>query len=228
MSQNIWSAVDQYLGGHLLEKDEALEAALASSVAAGLPEIQVTPLAGKYLHLLARLMGARRILEIGTLGGYSTIWLARAVMQQKGGQVISLEYDPRHAGVARGNLARAGLEAVVEVRVGKALDTLPTLLAQMPAKGAFDMFFIDADKGNNADYFEWAIKLSRPGSLIVVDNVVRRGEVVNAGSKDEDVQGTRRLFEAIAAAQRDGRVSATALQTVSEKNYDGVALAVVN
>jgi predicted O-methyltransferase YrrM len=228
MSQDLWTAVDQFLGTLFVEEDEALRAALTASQAAGLPEIQVTANAGKMLHVLSRVMNARRILEIGTLGGYSSIWMGRALAGREGAKLVSLEVDPRHAEVARGNLARAGLDVVVEVRVGAALATLPTLLEQLPRNGPFDLFFIDADKENNADYFGWSLRLARPGSLIVVDNVIRKGEILNAASADTSVQGTRRLLDAIAAAQRDGRVSATAIQTVGGKGYDGWAVAIVN
>jgi predicted O-methyltransferase YrrM len=227
MSQELYAAVDRYLGEVLIEKDEALEAALATSVAAGLPDIQVSPLAGKFLHQMARVTGARRILEIGTLGGYSTIWLGRAISGRPGAKLITLEMDPRHAGIARGNLARARLDAIVEVREGLALATLPTLLPLVATQGPFDMFFIDADKPSNADYFAWALRLGRAGSVIMVDNVVRRGAIADPTNTAEDVQGTRRLLEAMSAAQREGRISVTALQTVGEKYHDGFAFAVI-
>jgi predicted O-methyltransferase YrrM len=197
-----------------------LEAALAASAAAGLPAINVSPVQGKLLHLLARAIGARNVLEIGTLGGYSTIWLARALPD--GGRLISLEADARHAEVARANIARAGLQAEVEVRLGMALDTLPELAAE--GREPFDFVFIDADKPNNAAYFDWALKFSRPGSIIVVDNVVRDGDVIDADSDSSTVQGVRRLLERIAA---EPRVSATAIQTVGAKGYDGFAIALV-
>lgn len=218
MTQKTWQAVDNYFNQLLIPSDEALEAALKASDAAGLPAIQVTANQGKFLHLLARLMGARKILEIGTLGGYSTIWLARALPAD--GRLITLEIDPKHAEVARNNLARASLNAIAEVRVGRAVETLPQLVGEAP----FDLIFIDADKPSNPDYFQWALKLSRPGTLIVVDNVVRDGAVVNAHSPDPNVQGVRRLTELIAA---EPRVNATALQTVGGKGYDGLLLALV-
>jgi predicted O-methyltransferase YrrM len=220
MSQEQWTAVDQYLTGLLVPQDAALEEALRASEAAGLPAINVTPNVGKLLHLLARVHGARAILEIGTLGGYSTIWLARALLP--GGSLITLEYEPKHAEVARANFARAGLSDVIDLRVGAALETLPQL--QQEGKGPFDMIFIDADKENNAAYFEWAVKLSRKGSVIIVDNVVRKGAVIDPTHEDPRVQGTRRFFDVLAAEQR---VSATALQTVGAKGYDGLAVALV-
>jgi len=220
MTEEHWTEVDRYLGDLLASDDPALEAALAASAAAGLPAINVSPVQGKLLHLLARAIGARNVLEIGTLGGYSTIWLARALPD--GGRLISLEADARHAEVARANIARAGLQAVVEVRLGMALDTLPELAAE--GREPFDFVFIDADKPNNAAYFDWALKLSRPGSIIVVDNVVRDGDVIDADSDSSTVQGVRRLLERIAA---EPRVSATAIQTVGAKGYDGFAIALV-
>jgi predicted O-methyltransferase YrrM len=220
MTQGLWTEVDRYFTGALVAPDPGLEAALAASDAAGLPAISVAPNEGKLLYLLARLRGARRILEIGTLGGYSTIWLARALPD--GGKLITLEYDPRHAEVARANIANAGLADRVEVRVGRALDTLPDLARGKP--GPFDLTFIDADKRNNAEYFRWALRLSTVGSLIIVDNVVRDGRVVDGTSNDANVQGTRRLIEVLAA---EPRVSATAVQTVGAKGYDGFAIALV-
>ncbi|WP_394829709.1 O-methyltransferase [Pendulispora albinea] len=220
MSEKLWAAVDQYITDALLPSDAALEATLRASHAAGLPAIAVSPAQGKLLQLLARLVSARRILEVGTLGGYSTIWLGRALPE--GGRLITLEADPKHAEVARGNIAGAGLDKVVDVRLGLALDTLPVLEAEKG--GPFDLVFIDADKKSNADYFDWALKLSRPGSLILVDNVVRRGAVVDADSHDPNVQGVRRLYQRIAA---EPRVSATAIQTVGVKGYDGLAIALV-
>ncbi len=202
----------------LIPSDAALEAALAESVTAGLPAINVSPPQGKLLHLLARTLSAQRILELGTLGGYSTIWLARALAA--GGQLITLEAEPRHAEVASANLARAGLANVVEVRVGPALSTLPTL-AGLPL---FDLVFLDADKANLAAYFRWARALTRQGGLIIADNVVRDGAVVDASSADPNVQGARAFNAALAA---DTGVSATVLQTVGSKGYDGLALALV-
>jgi predicted O-methyltransferase YrrM len=220
MSQNAWNDVDRYISGLIVPQDAALEAALKASEAAGLPAINVAPNQGKLLWLLARVQGARNILEIGTLGGYSTIWLARALA--RGGRVITLEADPKHAEVARANIARAGLTNIVDVRLGRAIDTLPLLEAE--AAGPFDLFFIDADKPSIPEYFKWALKLSRPGSLIIVDNVVRAGAVADASSEDPSVQGVRRMFAAIAA---EPRVSATAIQTVGIKGYDGLAIALV-
>ncbi|MFE3825539.1 O-methyltransferase [Streptomyces sp. NPDC059092] len=213
-----WNAVDQYFTDHLAPADVALSAALAASEAAGLPAINVAPNQGKLLQILARVQGARTILEIGTLGGYSTIWLARALPED--GRLISLEYDPAHADVARGSLARAGLDGIAEVRTGAALDTLPVLLAE--GAGPFDFVFIDADKRNNPQYVEWALRLTRPGSVIVVDNVVRGGAVTDPDSTDPSVLGTRRMIEEMA---KNPRLSATAVQTVGIKGHDGFALA---
>jgi predicted O-methyltransferase YrrM len=220
MSEQTWTAVDRYLDDVLVGHDAALEAALRASAEAGLPPISVAPTQGKLLNLLARLRGARAILEIGTLGGYSTIWLARALPVD--GHLITLEIDAKHAEVARANLARAGLQSRVEVRVGRALDSLSQLGAE--GAGPFDLFFIDADKPNIPAYFNWALRLARPGSLIVVDNVVRGGAVIEAGSSDPSVQGVRKLNELMAS---EPRVSATAIQTVGSKGYDGFALALV-
>jgi predicted O-methyltransferase YrrM len=219
MEEQLWTAVDRYLGDLLVSADPALKAALANSATAGLPAINVSPVQGKLLHLLARAIGARNVLEIGTLGGYSTIWLARALPD--GGRVISLEADARHAEVARANIARAGLENKVEVRLGMAMDLLPALTERAEP---FDIVFIDADKPNNAAYFDWAMKLSRPGSIIVVDNVVRDGDVIDAESDSPAVLGVRRFLERLAA---EPRVSATAIQTVGAKGYDGFAIALV-
>ncbi|WP_437759334.1 O-methyltransferase [Sorangium sp. So ce1389] len=220
MSQERWSAVDRYITDLLVPSDAALDAALGASAAADLPPINVAPNQGKLLHLLARIQGARSILEIGTLGGYSTIWLARAL--PAGGRLVTLELDPKHAEVARANIARAGLADVVELRLGRALDTLPALAAE--GRGPFDFIFIDADKPSNPDYFAWALRLSRRGSVIVVDNVVRKGAVADPESADPNVQGVQRLNELLAA---EPRVSATAVQTVGSKGYDGFAIALV-
>jgi predicted O-methyltransferase YrrM len=220
MTQETWTAVDHYINDVLVKSDAALIAALAASEKAGLPAIHVTPSQGKLLHLIARAQGARTILEIGTLGGYSTIWLARAL--PAGGRLLTLEIDPKHAEVARTNLARADLAGVVEVRLGPALETLPELAAEGWAP--FDLVFIDADKPRLPDYFAWALDLCRPGSLIVADNVVRKGAVVDASSDDPNVVAVRRLHQLIAA---DPRVSATTLQTVGSKGYDGFTLALV-
>lgn len=216
-----WSEVDSYLAETLIGSEPALEAALAANSAAGLPSIDVSAPQGKLIHLLARMMGARKILEIGVLGGYSTIWLARALPDD--GRLISLELNPRNAEIARSNIARAGLGAKVEIRIGPALNSLPRVEAE--GLGPFDFVFIDADKTNNAAYLEWALRLSRPGTAIVVDNVVRDGEVADAASRDPDVIGVRRMFDLIA---REPRLSATAIQTVGAKGWDGFALAVVN
>jgi predicted O-methyltransferase YrrM len=220
MSQQLWTAVDSYVTDLLVPADAALEDTLASSTAAGLPAINVAPNQGKFLQMLARMIGARNILEIGTLGGYSTIWLARAL--PAGGRLITLEADRKHAEIARTNLSKAGLSQIVEVRLGAALETLPQLAAEKPEP--FDLVFIDADKPNNAGYFSWALKLTRPGSLIIVDNVIRNGAVIDAGNTDPNVQGVRRFNEMLAAEKR---VSATAIQTVGSKGYDGFAIALV-
>jgi predicted O-methyltransferase YrrM len=220
MSQEQWTAVDRYLTDLLVPPEPALDAALAASAAAGLPLIHVSPVQGKLLNLLARTLSARAILEIGTLGGYSTIWLARAL--SAGGHLITLEADPKHAEVARENVARAGLADVVELRLGRAEETLPQLAAE--GRGPFDLIFIDADKANIPTYFAWALKLSRRGSLIIIDNIVRSGAVVDAASTDPAVQGVRRLNELLAA---EPRVSATAIQTVGSKGHDGFAIALV-
>jgi len=211
-----WAAVDDYIAGHLLGEDAALADALDANEAAGLPAIDVSAALGKMLYMLARMCGATRVLEVGTLGGYSTIQLARAAGES--GRVITLEIDPRHAEVARGNLDRAGVGERVEILIGPALDTLATL------NGPFDFVFIDADKQNNVAYVREALRLSRPGTTIVVDNVIREGAVLDADSDDERVTGTRALFEAVAA---EPRLSATAIQTVGAKKWDGFLLAVV-
>ena len=220
MDQERWTEVDRYITERVLPADPALEAALAASEAAGLPAIQVSPNMGKLLHLLARSIGARTILEIGTLGGYSTIWLARAVAP--GGRVVTLELNSAFADVARSNLARAGQAERVEVCLGPALKTLPLLAAE--ASGPFDLIFIDADKESTAEYFRWALKLSRPGSLIVVDNVVREGTLIDEDRRDAHIQGIRDFYALVTA---EPRVSMTAIQTVGVKGYDGFAVALV-
>jgi len=220
VSQALWTAVDSYVEGFLIGPDAALDAALATSAEAGLPEIAVTPSQGKLLYLMARMVGARRILEIGTLGGYSTIWLARAVPAE--GMVVTLDADPKHFEVARKNIVRAGLAKVVDQRLGLALETLPDL--EEEGAGPFDFVFIDADKENTVEYFAWAMRLSRPGTAIVVDNVVREGELSDAATKDPQVLAMRRFHDVLAA---DTRVSATTIQTVGGKGYDGFTLAVV-
>lgn len=217
MTDKSWAEVDDYFSGAVLAPDPVLDAALADSAAAGLPRIAVAPNQGKLLNLLARQAGARSILEIGTLGGYSTIWLARAL--PAGGKLVTCEYEPRHAEVAKANLARAGFgEDVVEIKVGAALDTLPTLT------GPFDFIFVDADKNNSANYVRAALELSRPGTTIVVDNVVRQGRVTDAASTDPDVVGVREMFALLAA---EPRLDATAVQTVGGKGHDGFVLALV-
>lgn len=200
--------------------DPVLDAATQANAAAELPAIDVAPNQGKLLQLLAQLAGARRILEIGTLGGYSTIFLARALPD--GGRLVTLEFNPKHAEIARGNLERAGVAAKVEIRVGAALDTLPKIAEEK--LGPFDLIFVDADKPNNPHYFEWAVRLSRAGTLIVVDNVIRDGEIAEAENTDPAITGTRRMFELMG---KDSRVSATAIQTVGSKGHDGFAMAVV-
>lgn len=224
MSQQQWTAVDNYVTDTLVGTDEELAAALAASDAGGLPAIAVSPAQGKLLNLLAKLANARRILEFGTLGGYSTIWLARAL--PPGGHLITLEDQQKHADVARANIARAGLADLVDVRVGAALDALPQLTEELETGHAepFDLVFIDADKEHNAEYFAASVGLTRPGGVIIVDNVVRGGEVVDARSENTAVQGTRRLIESISA---EPLVSATVIQTVGMKGYDGFALAIV-
>ena len=220
MSEAGWIAVDDYIVGHLLEPDAALDAALAANAAGGLPAIDVSAAQGKMLHLFAQMAGARRILEVGTLGGYSTIWLARALPE--GGRLVTLELEPNHAEVARANIAAAGLADRVDVRTGPAIETLDAMIAV--GEGPFDLIFIDADKPSNVAYLRAAIALGRPGTVIVVDNVVRDGGVVDATSTDPSIQGTRALFEAIAA---EPGLSATAVQTVGAKKWDGFLLAVL-
>lgn len=218
--QEEWTQVDQYFTDLLVRPDPILQAALTASDAAGLPQIQVAANQGKFLMLLARALGARRILEIGTLGGYSTIWLARAL--QSDGRLITLEAVAAHAKVARENIDRAGFAENVEVRLGRALDTLPQLAAE--GLGPFDFIFLDADKRTYPEYLEWCIKLSRRGTMIVADNVVRSGAVVDAANRDANVQGVRRFLDLLSI---DPRLSATAIQTVGVKGYDGFALAVI-
>jgi predicted O-methyltransferase YrrM len=220
MGERLWTEVERYFDGLLLPADPVLDAVLKASSSAGLQPINVTPSQGRLLWLLARVQGSRRVLEIGTLGGYSAIWLARAL--PAGGRLITLEADPKAAKVARDNVKLAGLAQVVEVRLGPALDTLPRLEAER--EGPFDLTFIDADKENNPEYFEWALKLSRPGGLIVVDNVVREGEVIDRASRDPAVLGVRRLAELL---RKERRVSATTIQTVGSKGYDGFVVALV-
>jgi predicted O-methyltransferase YrrM len=220
MSEATWDEVDGFISGTLLQDDPALTATLAASAKAGLPNIQVSVPQGELLHLLAKSHRARRVLEIGTLGGYSSICIARALPAD--GQLITLEASAHHAEVARANIDAAGLSQVVDVRVGKALDTLPKLAEEVTEP--FDLFFIDADKANNPHYFSWALRLSRPGSVIIVDNVVRDGGVLDAASQDPDIIGTRELFSVAAA---EPSVQATAIQTVGSKGYDGFLFALV-
>ena len=219
MMHEQWIAVDEYITG-LFPSDPALEMVLQATRAAGMPQINVSPVQGRLLHVLALTRGARTILEIGTLAGYSAIWMARALPAD--GKLITLESDPKHAEVARANIARAGLADRIEVRLGVALDVLPQLAAE--GKGPFDLIFIDADKTNLTTYFDWAVRLARPGSLIIADNVIRHGDVLDDSSADASLQGVRRFNEALAA---DRRVTATIVQMVGIKGYDGMALAVV-
>jgi predicted O-methyltransferase YrrM len=220
MSQELWTAVDLYINNIAIGGDAALEAASEAAVAAQLPPISVTPAHGKLLHLMARAQGARRILEIGTLAGYSTIWLARAV--PAGGRVVTLEANPMHADIARANFTRAGVADRVDIRLGKALETLPRLAEEK--QGPFDFVFIDADRTNLTEYFDWAVRLAHAGSVIIVDNVVRKGGVIDASSEDANIKGVRRFAERLSS---DSRVTATMVQTVSAKGYDGFAMALV-
>jgi len=220
VNQELWTAVDDYINSIAIAPDAVLEAASAAAAAAQLPPISVTPAHGKLLHLMARAQGARRILEIGTLAGYSTIWLARAV--PPAGRVITLEANAMHADIARANIERAGLADRVEIRLGNALETLPQLAGE--TQPPFDFIFVDADRTNLAEYFDWAVRLSRPGSVIIVDNVVRKGGVIDASSDDPNVKGVRRFNDRLTS---DTRVSATMVQTVSAKGYDGFAMALV-
>ena len=220
MSEETWAAVEKYVDGLLIPSDPVLDAAVAASEAAGLPDIAVTSSQGKLLYLLARLQRARRILEVGTLGGYSTIWLARALPED--GSVVTIESEKQHCEVARVNVERADLSALVEFREGKALDVLPELAAE--GLEPFDLVFIDADKENTEAYFRWALRLSRVGAAILVDNVIRQGKVAEAETDDARVEGMRRFFEMLAA---EPRVTATTIQTVGRKGYDGFTLAMV-
>ena len=219
-AQKLWTEVDRYFADLLTPRDEVLEAALDTNQEAGLPAIDVTPLQGRFLALMVQICGARRILELGTLGGYSTIWLARALPE--GGQIVSLEVDPKHAEIARANLARAGVTDRVDLRLGQALATLAALKAD--GSEPFDLIFIDADKANYPGYLEWSLKLSRPGTVIIADNVVRDGKVIDPKDPDPNIQGVRHFTELVAA---EPRLSATVLQTVCGKGYDGIAMAVV-
>jgi predicted O-methyltransferase YrrM len=216
----LWTAVDGYFAELLAPADEQFQGALKANRKAKLPAIAVSPVQGKFLHVLVKITQAKCVLEIGTLGGYSTIWMARALPEN--GRIVTLEFDPRHAELARSNLRSAGLLKQVDVRVGRALDSLPRLAKS--GAGPFDLIFIDADKENNPQYLEWALKLSRPGAVIVVDNVAQHGRIVRSGSADKGIQGTRRCLEMMAT---EPRLSATALQTVGVKGQDGFAIAVV-
>lgn len=220
MTQTQWTAVDDYITDLLIPSDSALDATIQSTIDANLPKINVAPNQGKLLHILAQIQGGNRILELGTLAGYSTIWLARALPPN--GKLITLEANPKHAEVARKNIDRAGLSKIVEIRVGEALGTLPKLAneGQLP----FDFVFIDADKANIPDYFQWALKLTRRGSVIVVDNVIRKGAIIDADSTDENIQGVRKFNSLLAA---ESRVKATTIQTVGSKGYDGLTIAFV-
>ncbi len=220
MTPEIWTAVDRYIDEALGLSDEVLATTIAANADGGLPAIDVTASQGAFLNILARLAGARRILEIGTLGGFSTIWLARAV--PAGGQVVTLEFDPGHAAVAKRNLVRAGLDHIVDIRVGKALDSLVSIEAE--GGTPFDFVFIDADKPNNAHYFDWALKLTCHGSVIVIDNIVRDGGLADSQSEDASIRASREAVEMMGA---EPRVAATVIQTVGAKGYDGFAIAVV-
>jgi len=221
MTEQTWAAVDTYLSNLYIPRDPALESALESSNAAGLDPINVSPIQGKFLHILAKSHGAKNILEIGTLGGYSTIWLARALPAN--GRLITLEASPKHAEIARANIAHADLAGAAEVRLGRAQDTLPRLLAEH--RGPFDFIFIDADKTGYADYFSWSLKLAHRGTLIVADNVVRKGGVADPANADANVQGVQRFHQAVAA---EHRVIATTIQTVGAKGHDGFTIIYVN
>ena len=221
MTQELWTAVDNYIVSRLHAADDSLDAAVRASEEAGLPSIQVSPAQGKFLYMLATVQRAKRILEIGTLGGYSTIWLARALPAD--GRLITMEIDPKHAKVAQSNLEREGVADKVELLVGNALELLPEL--EKRNESPFDLSFIDADKVSIPTYFESALRMSRPGSLILVDNVVRDGKIIEESSSDASVQGVRRLNDMIAG---DPRITATVLQTVGIKGYDGLAIALVN
>ena len=220
MDETLWDAVDSYFAKTIVGRDGALEATLVANAAAGLPQIDVSPAQGKFLYLLARLAGARNALEIGTLGGYSTICIARALPPE--GRLVTLEASEKHATIARRNIAGAALSEKVEVRVGAALDLLPKIEAE--GLNPFGFIFIDADKSNNANYLTWALRLSRPGTVIVVDNVVREGAIVDDATSDPGAVGVRRMFDMMA---REPRLEATAVQTVGVKGWDGFALAIV-
>jgi predicted O-methyltransferase YrrM len=224
MNQDLWTAVEKYLVSTLIHPDEAVNEAVHANASAGLPAIDVAPNEGKLLHLIARIQAAARILEVGTLGGYSTIWLARALPPT--GRLITLELDPAHAAVAAKNIQRAGLSSLVDIKVGPAAESLATLHADLLVKKIepFDLIFLDADKPNNPVYLEWAIKLSRPGTIIIGDNVIRDGEILDPNSTNPSVNGTRTFLERLG---NHPRLEATALQTVGSKGYDGFAIAIV-
>jgi len=220
MTQELWTSVDEYLGDVLVRQDKHLDDAVAASDAAGLPSIQVSPPQGKLLEILIAMMKAKTILEVGTLGGYSTIWMARSLPAD--GRVVTIEIDPKHAEVARENFNRAGLGKKIELRVGNARDILPAMIEE--GMGPFDFVFIDADKASNPDYFGWALTMSRPGTVIIVDNVIREGKIIDAESEDASVRGVRRLNEIMSSSVG---VTVTALQTVGVKGYDGFSVALV-
>jgi len=220
LQQDLWTTVDHYIANTLIPADPALDAALQVNAAAKLPSIDVAPNQGKFLQILAQTMGARRILEVGTLGGYSTIWLARSLPPE--GRLITMEFDPRHAEIAKSNIDRAGLSSIVEIRIGAALDSLAQLATENP--DPFDLIFIDADKPNHPGYLKWALRFSRPGTVIIGDNVIREGAIADPADPDPRVQGTRTFLEMLGA---DPRLSATAIQTVGSKGYDGFAMALV-
>ena len=216
----LFESVDQYISDLFQDETDDLKATEQSIIDSGIPQISVSPNQGKLLHVLARLVNAKKILEVGTLGGYSTIWMAKAL--PAGGKLITLEYEKKHADIAQKNFVNAGLDKLIEIRLGKAIELMPVLLKENA--GPFDMIFIDADKQPYAEYFEWALKLSRPGTLIIADNVIREGKVLDANSKDEMVQGVKRFNEALA---KNKAVTATIMQTVGAKEHDGMAIAVV-
>jgi caffeoyl-CoA O-methyltransferase len=221
MGKKLFKSVDQYIGKLLGEEDDALKGAIKSMKKADIPAISVSANQGKFLQVLARLCNAKKILEVGTLGGYSTIWLGRALPPD--GHLITLELEQKHADVARQNIVKAGLDKLVEIRVGKAIELLPALEAE--GAGPFDMIFIDADKPPYPEYFEWALKLSRPGTLIIADNVIREGKVLDKNTDDDKVQGVQRLNKMLSG---NGKVTATIVQMVGVKEHDGMAIAIVN
>jgi len=221
MTEQLWTDVDRYIDARVAPPDPVLEAALREAQDAGLPAISVSPSQGKLLTVLARSINARRVLELGTLAGYSTIWLARALPPD--GRVVTLEFDPKHAAVAQKNFERAKLAPMIDLRVGPAIETLPKLAAEK--LDPFDFVFIDADKPNTPEYFEWALKLSRPGALIIVDNIVRDGKLANLASDDASVRAMQRFMDSLARLSTENRVVASAVQTVGSKGYDGFAIA---